>query len=118
MWPAPPGTLPRLTACPAECDKSFTRSDALAKHMRMQHNIIPPAPGRGGNRKRKREEPEPSDVGDGDAVAVGGAVTVWVSQTVVAMARSYGVEGGRKREAEGGGVRAHRGRVCGDAAQS
>lgn len=28
--------------------------------MRMQHNIIPPAPGRGGNRKRKREEPEPS----------------------------------------------------------
>lgn len=43
-----------------ECDKSFTRSDALAKHMRMQHNIIPPAPGRGGNRKRKREEPEPS----------------------------------------------------------
>lgn len=43
-----------------ECDKSFTRSDALAKHMRMQHNIIPPAPGRGGNRKRKREEPETS----------------------------------------------------------
>ena len=28
--------------------------------MRMQHNIIPPAPGRGGNRKRKREEPETS----------------------------------------------------------
>ncbi|KIP05380.1 hypothetical protein PHLGIDRAFT_19733 [Phlebiopsis gigantea 11061_1 CR5-6] len=47
--------------CPRpECDKSFTRSDALAKHMRMQHNIIPPAPGRGGNRKRKREEPETS----------------------------------------------------------
>lgn len=42
----------------AECDKSFTRSDALAKHMRIQHNIAPPAPGRGGNRKRKREEPE------------------------------------------------------------
>ena len=41
-----------------ECDKSFTRSDALAKHMRMQHNIVPPAPGRGGNRKRKREEAE------------------------------------------------------------
>ena len=43
---------------PIECDKSFTRSDALAKHMRMQHNIVPPAPGRGGNRKRKREEAE------------------------------------------------------------
>lgn len=27
--------------------------------MRVQHNIIPPLPGRGGNRKRKREEPEP-----------------------------------------------------------
>ncbi|KAF4621971.1 hypothetical protein D9613_009252 [Agrocybe pediades] len=40
--------------CPAECDKSFTRSDALAKHMRVQHNIDPPAPGRGGSRKRKR----------------------------------------------------------------
>ena len=38
-----------------ECDKSFTRSDALAKHMRLQHNISPPAPGRGGgSRKRKR----------------------------------------------------------------
>ncbi|KAH9927636.1 uncharacterized protein B0H18DRAFT_1002920 [Fomitopsis serialis] len=43
-----------------ECDKSFTRSDALAKHMRIQHNISPPLPGRGGSRKRKREEPEPT----------------------------------------------------------
>ncbi|KAF9267198.1 hypothetical protein L218DRAFT_856810 [Marasmius fiardii PR-910] len=43
--------------CPLpECDKSFTRSDALAKHMRLQHNIEPPAPGRGGSRKRKRDE--------------------------------------------------------------
>ncbi|KAF7973799.1 hypothetical protein HWV62_14162 [Athelia sp. TMB] len=41
--------------CPRpECDKSFTRSDALAKHMRLQHGIEPPLPGRGGNRKRKR----------------------------------------------------------------
>ncbi|KAF8337603.1 uncharacterized protein EI90DRAFT_2909718 [Cantharellus anzutake] len=40
-----------------ECDKSFTRSDALAKHMRLQHNISPPLPGRG-NRKRKRPDPE------------------------------------------------------------
>ncbi|KDQ57896.1 hypothetical protein JAAARDRAFT_34702 [Jaapia argillacea MUCL 33604] len=45
--------------CPRpECDKSFTRSDALVKHMRLQHNISPPLPGRGGNRKRKRDEPE------------------------------------------------------------
>ncbi|CDR99315.1 hypothetical protein, partial [Sporisorium scitamineum] len=29
--------------CPRpECDKSFTRSDALSKHMRVQHNIITP----------------------------------------------------------------------------
>ena len=39
-----------------ECDKSFTRSDAMAKHMRLQHNISPPLPGRGGNRKRKRDD--------------------------------------------------------------
>lgn len=28
--------------------------------MRIQHNISPPLPGRGGSRKRKREEPEPA----------------------------------------------------------
>ncbi|CAO1631039.1 unnamed protein product [Sympodiomycopsis kandeliae] len=34
--------------CPkSECDKSFTRSDALSKHMRVQHDIIPPV-SRGG----------------------------------------------------------------------
>src|SRR5262245_50430411 len=43
-----------------ECDKSFTRSDALAKHMRLQHHVSPPLPGRGGNRKRKREESIPT----------------------------------------------------------
>ncbi|KAI0337880.1 hypothetical protein BDW22DRAFT_1339104 [Trametopsis cervina] len=53
--------------CPKpECDKSFTRSDALAKHMRIQHNITPPAPGRGGNRKRKREEPDAPTHTSGD----------------------------------------------------
>ncbi|KAF8260036.1 hypothetical protein EI94DRAFT_1749740 [Lactarius quietus] len=41
-----------------ECDKSFTRSDALAKHMRLQHNVEAGAPGRGGNRKRKRADRE------------------------------------------------------------
>ncbi|KAI0694047.1 hypothetical protein BC835DRAFT_1275122 [Cytidiella melzeri] len=59
------GEKPFICSRP-ECDKSFTRSDALAKHMRIQHNIIPPAPGRGGNRKRKREEPEPSTLATGD----------------------------------------------------
>lgn len=39
-----------------ECDKSFTRSDAMAKHMRLQHNISTLPPGRGGNRKRKRDD--------------------------------------------------------------
>lgn len=29
----------------------------MAKHMRLQHNIMPEVHGRGGNRKRKREEP-------------------------------------------------------------
>ena len=44
-----------------ECDKSFTRSDALAKHMRLQHNMPPPPSGRGGSRKRKRgDSPQPS----------------------------------------------------------
>ncbi|KAH9475199.1 INO80 complex subunit 1 [Psilocybe cubensis] len=47
------GEKPFICELP-ECDKSFTRSDALAKHMRLQHNISPPAPGRGGSRKRKR----------------------------------------------------------------
>ncbi|KAG6878595.1 hypothetical protein C0993_003050 [Termitomyces sp. T159_Od127] len=47
-----------------QCDKSFTRSDALAKHLRLQHNIEPPAPGRGGHRKRKRGA---NDQGPGNA---------------------------------------------------
>ncbi|PFH48521.1 hypothetical protein AMATHDRAFT_65183 [Amanita thiersii Skay4041] len=47
------GEKPYICHLP-ECDKSFTRSDALAKHMRQQHHIEPPAPGRGGSRKRKR----------------------------------------------------------------
>ncbi|EIN06910.1 hypothetical protein PUNSTDRAFT_121921 [Punctularia strigosozonata HHB-11173 SS5] len=57
--------------CPRpECDKSFTRSDALAKHMRLQHNISPPLPGRGGNRKRKRNddaEHPPASTSNADA---------------------------------------------------
>ncbi|KAI6021016.1 hypothetical protein EDC04DRAFT_2734961 [Pisolithus marmoratus] len=40
-----------FTCSRPECDKSFTRSDALAKHMRLQHNMLPPPSGRGGSRK-------------------------------------------------------------------
>ncbi|KAG1895294.1 uncharacterized protein F5891DRAFT_1059403 [Suillus fuscotomentosus] len=49
------GEKPFICSRP-ECDKSFTRSDALAKHMRLQHNMPPPPSGRGasGARKRKR----------------------------------------------------------------
>ncbi|KAI6144399.1 hypothetical protein BKA82DRAFT_4177763 [Pisolithus tinctorius] len=34
-----------FTCSRPECDKSFTRSDALAKHMRLQHNMLPPPSG-------------------------------------------------------------------------
>ncbi|KAH7886618.1 hypothetical protein F5I97DRAFT_1868788 [Phlebopus sp. FC_14] len=54
------GEKPFICSRP-ECDKSFTRSDALAKHMRLQHNMPPPPSGRGGSRKRKRDNtPQPS----------------------------------------------------------
>jgi len=44
----------RPFVCPRpECDKSFTRSDALAKHLRQQHNISsPPTSGRATKRRR------------------------------------------------------------------
>ncbi|CAK5279813.1 unnamed protein product [Mycena citricolor] len=38
-----------------ECDSSFTRSDALAKHMRQQHDISPPPAGQNRPRPRKRK---------------------------------------------------------------
>jgi hypothetical protein len=40
------------------CDESFTRSEALAKHMRLQHNVEAGGPGGGGNRKRNRDREE------------------------------------------------------------
>lgn len=44
--------------CPRpECDKSFTRSDALAKHMRVQHNTITP----GSARAQGHEIEEPAE---------------------------------------------------------
>ncbi|KAK2464955.1 hypothetical protein APHAL10511_003031 [Amanita phalloides] len=59
-----------MMAISPECDKSFTRSDALAKHMRQQHHIEPPAPGRGGSRKRKRNA-EDATVPPADAINAG-----------------------------------------------
>ncbi|KAG8925488.1 hypothetical protein FRC02_009628 [Tulasnella sp. 418] len=50
-----PSSSAIILNCPLECDKTFSRSDALAKHMRQQHGIAPPPPGRGGH-KRKRAE--------------------------------------------------------------
>ncbi|KZV90508.1 hypothetical protein EXIGLDRAFT_720285 [Exidia glandulosa HHB12029] len=38
------------------CDRSFTRADALNKHLRQQHALDIPMPGRGGNRKRKSRQ--------------------------------------------------------------
>ncbi|KAG5652663.1 hypothetical protein H0H81_004155 [Sphagnurus paluster] len=52
-----------------ECDRSFTRSDALAKHLRTQHNISPPAPGRGKYRKRKRAPDEEAPASSSQAPA-------------------------------------------------
>ncbi|KAH6904939.1 hypothetical protein BKA70DRAFT_1192608 [Coprinopsis sp. MPI-PUGE-AT-0042] len=49
------GEKPFICSMP-ECDKSFTRSDALSKHMRQQHNVPSSLPGRGGARKRKRAQ--------------------------------------------------------------
>ncbi|KAG6903436.1 hypothetical protein C0995_005459 [Termitomyces sp. Mi166 len=56
-----------------ECDKSFTRSDALAKHLRLQHKMAPPAPGRGGFRKRKRgaDDQEPGNASTSHALPSG-----------------------------------------------
>ena len=55
-----PLTCADLAPAIIECDKSFTRSDALAKHMRLQHNIEASVLGRGGKRKRSRDREEPS----------------------------------------------------------
>lgn len=42
----------------------------MAKHMRLQHNISPPLPGRGGNRKRKRDD-NANGNGEEDAIPQG-----------------------------------------------
>ncbi|KIJ47949.1 hypothetical protein M422DRAFT_28719 [Sphaerobolus stellatus SS14] len=52
--------LPSHRRHPSDCDKSFTRSDTLAKHLRQQHNLAAPAPTRGGYRKRKRSPSPPA----------------------------------------------------------
>ncbi|KAF5369531.1 hypothetical protein D9758_002795 [Tetrapyrgos nigripes] len=71
------GEKPFICSLP-QCDKSFTRSDALAKHMRLQHQIDPPAPGRGGKRKRGQEDPAtPSKAGSPPPNGVGDAVNTF-----------------------------------------
>jgi hypothetical protein len=51
--PPPPPFIPFTCADLApvliECDKSFTRSDALAKHMHLQHNVEGGVTAPGGN---------------------------------------------------------------------
>lgn len=66
-------TLPDTLLISLECDKSFTRSDALAKHMRTVHEIEtgrPPdalgrmLPGPDQKLKRRRSPPYPERNGD------------------------------------------------------
>ncbi|KAI0028405.1 hypothetical protein K488DRAFT_7156, partial [Vararia minispora EC-137] len=49
------GEKPFICELP-ECDKAFSRSDALAKHMRLQHNLEPTPPARTLARKRKQPD--------------------------------------------------------------
>lgn len=59
----------------AECDRSFTRSDALAKHMRMQHHVdtLPTVRGSGAapppseKKPGKKSKVENEDGDDGEA---------------------------------------------------
>ncbi|KAJ1033847.1 hypothetical protein NDA16_000055 [Ustilago loliicola] len=54
--------------CPRpECDKSFTRSDALSKHMRVQHNIIT-----AGSRKAAASSAQAQEDGAEDASMLAG----------------------------------------------
>ncbi|KAF8655492.1 hypothetical protein AX16_003022 [Volvariella volvacea WC 439] len=94
-----PTTLPPRSSTPphvcTECDKSFTRSDALAKHMRLQHNISPPAPGRGGSRKRKRAAADdgPSVGLSAPLLTTGGAGAVHGSLSAMAAGSGSGAAG-------------------------
>ncbi|WFD19505.1 hypothetical protein MCAP1_001737 [Malassezia caprae] len=62
--------------CPRpECDKSFTRSDALAKHMRVQHNTPPTGPARtaasgDGDESRDTIHDEMTDYAEGERRAM------------------------------------------------
>lgn len=72
--------------CPRpECDKSFTRSDALAKHMRVQHNTPPAgqaraASGAGGEADESRDtiHDEMADYAEGERRA-------WEAETAFAV---------------------------------
>lgn len=75
--------------CPRpECDKSFTRSDALAKHMRVQHNTPPAGPTRNatasgdGDESRDTIHDEMSDYAEGErrAMEAGTAFAVLIQR--------------------------------------
>jgi len=51
-----------LTSVPSECDKSFTRTDALQKHMRVQHNESMPLSRKPPTKKGSKQD-DPSEVG-------------------------------------------------------
>ena len=57
-----------VTLSYAECDKSFTRSDALAKHMRVQHNT-PPAGANQAARLTNSSAADADESRDGDETA-------------------------------------------------
>ncbi|KAN0065689.1 hypothetical protein ACQY0O_000819 [Thecaphora frezii] len=62
--------------CPRpECDKSFTRSDALSKHMRVQHNIVTPGSRKAAASTLAQQDDEDASVmlGDGADGSVAGA---------------------------------------------
>ncbi|PWN50268.1 hypothetical protein IE53DRAFT_330588 [Violaceomyces palustris] len=65
--------------CPRpECDKSFTRSDALSKHMRVQHNIQTPGSRKAAAQAAAAESTEVADASeanghDGEASTAAGA---------------------------------------------
>lgn len=84
-----------------ECDKSFTRSDALAKHMRLQHSLSPPPPGRGGNRKRKRGDDPESRAATPSSSAT--TATPFNTFKVEPVPTPLGLNGGTEGAADGSG---------------
>ncbi|SNX85295.1 uncharacterized protein MEPE_04004 [Melanopsichium pennsylvanicum] len=82
--------------CPRpECDKSFTRSDALSKHMRVQHNIIT-----AGSRKAAASNAQEEGAEDASILA-GGAEATFAKAGLGTTADSLGDELLELAEGEG-----------------